>query len=252
MPAEVLLLAKATPTLPKGAIIAVQPAGWIWGAEEGLPNFAQLTIADTTAAQVRQYLQPWRRWVQITVESKVGNTVTLKLSNQDVIRTSDGEGGFPRALVEQRINDWNGTVTEDIDGEVVFTVSSFGIVTSDAFWEKDVSAAVFVDQGVTAGVQRVSCDYSATPWAGKSNAVSQRITTRRGDVITNDGTTVVFEFDQDDIRHHFRDSMRDYEDLVSTRRYYLRSVAVDEIISAGGHMETDKATVIANIRDQAA
>jgi len=315
MPAEILLLAKATPTLPKGAIISVQPSGWIWGDDDGLPNFVQVTITDATKAEINRFLQRWSRAPLLTVESRVGSTVTLKLTNDGVVR-SDGKGGFARALnsldrawqpdkkyvlnaevlpiipngvqykattagqsgvdepvwplvgstvtdgslvwtgvelstIENRINEWNGTITDDsTPGESLFTVSSFGIVTSNLFWNANISSIIFTDLGLAGGIQQISADYSAT--AVSANVVSQRVITNRGEVISNDGSVIVFEFDTDDIKHYFHDSMQEFSGLIAKRRYRFRSVAVDAVIANGGHMNTDKATALANILDAAA
>ena len=103
---------------------------------------------------------------------------------------------------------------------------------------------------MTGGIQSVSADYSAT--SVSPNVASQRIISNRGEVISNNGSVIVFEFDTDDIKHYFRDSLQEFHGVIAKRRYRFRAVAVDAVIANGGHMDTDRATALANILDAAA
>lgn len=60
MAAELLIRLEVTPTIRKGAILAVKPGGWEWGTEEMSDRFVRITVTDADPEDLKQYLGDYR------------------------------------------------------------------------------------------------------------------------------------------------------------------------------------------------
>lgn len=243
MPSEFLVAAQGN---AKGQIVNVRPAGWQWGSEETLPKFVQVEVTDGWFADAREWIQAWRRHVDMAVLSNTDTDAVVQFS-ADLVRESDGAGKVSQVELQDLIDFWSMTVNNDGDNAVECSVNLFAAAISFGFWGIDLSVATFTNLGVVNGIQRLEMDYSETGWS--SNVVGAQIAKRRCEVVSNDGAVVRFGVPIIGLRDALIEDLRGYRRTISQRRYAMVESAIDSIIGAGGRVSVTEAQVNSNIID---
>lgn len=230
----------------------VFPDGHTWGAEEGLPKFIIVKVPGSTVAEVRAYISEWRRVLNFNIDSQSlpADSFVVTVSADASGVGASGEGRITRVMVENFLTNWNAVVTVASVNSVTFTTVIREAIASDGFWERNISAATFLETNYTqaGGIHRTQVDYPSSISAG---TVEELIKGRRGSIIShNTGTRrITFNIARVDVRREFEDSVKRKLDTgLVPRRWILPesflSGAVDGIIM------TTKAALDAAIHDQ--
>jgi len=247
MPAELLIRAD-TGAVPKGAIIAVKPGGWVWGSAETLPSFVQATISDATAREVQGYLGRWVSEPVLSVVGTSGETIRLKVEGSQV--AGDGTGQITKGDAQPHIDALNGSFVSDDGTGVAFDVTAFGVITSEAVLGVAVDQVTFTQTGFAGGVHTIEADYSAAGF--NPNRVTTHLQTAGAEVVNNDGAVATFRMDQEYARDAVLSAMEKLTKRISRFRYRFAESAVDTAIAAGGSVTVTKQQAQNNITDMAA
>jgi hypothetical protein len=226
-----------------------------WGSEERLPKFVVIKIPTATVAQVENYIQPWRRTVDYTLDSSDLVTDTHTITIRAVTGVSASlKGIITRAQVESFLTRWGATVQSVASNAVTFTIRIFTAICSTAFWSSDRAAlTTFVEQSYTqvGGIHRVQCDYSTLGISAE--AVVRLITERLGTIISHDEVAhvAVFEVARADVRTQFQaDVKRHLDGTVGRRQWRFNTATMDAAEAAGGELTLTIAQAQAALIDQ--
>ena len=135
--------------------------------------------------------------------------------------------------------------------EVVFDVTIYNALQSEAFYDIDMAGVVFselsYDQGT--GVHRVQANYAAL---NNNPTYVERWFMHQGmDVVCHTGKVSVFDATRGVVRGLFEENIRKLaRKMVERRRYYFGNAVVNNIITNGGTLETDQATVLSHLKDK--
>lgn len=248
MTVELLASAVDSPAMRKGGIAAVRPVGWVWGTREGLPNWVQATVTGVSFAEARDFMARWRRQVSVeVVESDLSvDRHRLRISASP-IRTSDGKGAITREQVEAFLAEWRAEVVSFGTNEVVCDVLVGEMAASRGFFNADVSGVTFSDAyDQPSGTHTITAQYSGF----SANVVSNKIIMLGGEVLSNDGSEVIYTVDRPTLRTRFiEDLERTFSGDVDRNRWYIAPAAVDQVVANGGHMQVTLAQLQSNLRD---
>ena len=254
-------------SMKKGYVVAILPDGHKYGVGEILPSFCIVKIPGETITQSeRDYLigQWWLMidWEIVTFKAaQDGYRIRVFGKFPSVTDQLVGAGKITRTKVETFLNNWNGTVYSESDNEVTFDIGTYAMATSNAFWDVDVSSISFSESyNRPSGTHRITADYSATAWT--STEVEVQILGRKGTIVSHDvqNKNIVFDIQgtgNPEIHSGNIALMQFQEDvkikvnkILYGRRCYIGSGAMNNIISAGGIITTDKTTVLGYVVDR--
>lgn len=248
MTVEVLASAVESSAIRKGGIVTVRPVSWAWGAKEALPDWIQVTVTGVSFATARDFMTRWRRQLSVeVVESDMSvDRHRLRLTASPT-RSSDGKGAITREQVESFLSEWRATVVQFGSNEVVCDVLVGEMAASDGFFDADVSGVTFSDSyDHASGVHTITAQYSGFA----ANVVSNKILMLGGEVLSNDGSEVVYSVDRPTLRTRFiEDLERTFSGDVDRNRWYIDPTAVDQVIASGGHTEVTLTQFQNNLRD---
>ena len=248
---QLLIMKDDRPPHYKGDIIEIRATGSPWVGLEP-DDFIMVEVPGLPVAAFDDKSDPWQQSLAFEVVSR---------DNMDVYRlrvysdnTNGMVGAVARDKVEAFISSWGGTIVSVGPNEVVFDLAVYDALTSNEFWEFDISGVVFEvqDYDSATGVFRISADYSGT--AINNTTYVERRAMRQGvTVVSHADKVLIFEATSSEIVDRIRDFIRNKaETRNARRRYYFSEAVVDHIVSLGGTITTDVATVESYIKDKMA
>ncbi len=245
----------------KGYPVNVCPDNHPWGNEERLPRFVVLKIPDATVSEVKHFIQEWQRQVDWSVVSQnlPQDRFRLNIFTTNPAATDQGVGAgkLTRAMVENYITSWNGSVVSIADNSVVFDVGIYEASISQGFWDVNLTGVVFseISYVQSTGIHTVQANYSANiNW--KAVEVSRRIlekdiTGTGVSIISNSGGIVRFTITRAVVSDIFkRDIKQKLERTFYRRQYYFLPSLIDSVISIGGVQTSNKATVLSVLHNR--
>lgn len=235
----------------KGALIVVRPSAWDWGAKEWLPDFVRVTVTGVTYKQAAAHLQGWNRqteWVVVSQDA-VTDTFSLKLSNSAI--AADGRGGFVAGEVDALLLPWGAEDLSVVSGEALFTLNIFKALTSNGFWDQDVSAVTFAEDAydVITGQHIIT---ATIPASVPLNSAINAILNRGGDVIASDLTarTIKYQMDRTDLSAVLKQFIqRKTLKAVARTRFFISEANVDTIIAGGGETTVTRTQFLNALQD---
>lgn len=251
--AEFLVLAVTKVTLPdpdedranahkKGDIVVVADNNHSWGSLETLPNFVKVKCAEALLADYNHNGFPWFLVIDYEVLSHDTATDIYNIRAFSVVPGAANEAGLTREMIENHLTAWNASIISVTANEVVFDLFIWPAITSNRFWDKDVSQIIFTQltYDEPTNEHHVRADYSTNGW--NQSKVEIRIIELGGyDVVFNSPTEVEFRILGTSVRAEFkRDMTEALSKLFKRRRYGFSEAHVDQAISSGGIMTVTK------------
>jgi len=236
----------------RGDIIEVRASGSPFVGKE--PNdFVMVEVPDVPIADFDDKSHPWQRSLAFEV---VGRSVPLDGYRLRIYsdNTNSTAGAVTRSEVASFITSWGGTIFSHGPNEVVFDLTVHDALTSNEFWEFDISNVVFTEQSYDqgTGVHRIEADYSTTG-INNTTYVERRGMRQNATIVSHADKVIVYEATSanvaDDVREFIKHQARKRN---ARRRYYFGEAVVDALVAAGGTMTTDRATVENYIKDKLA
>lgn len=198
-------------------------------------------------------LKKWRQVINMGVlgHDPVTDTYTVQLSATSGVAAS-GRGGIFRDDVIQVLNNWNAANIMQDGHTVTFSLSLFGALTCEGYWDHDVSGVVFseLNYDQATGVHRIQIEYGAlAPTAIQNVAESKGL-----DIISHNNGILIVEGARSDIQGRFK---QDIEHAISGSvigfsRWRLSDSAVNLALNQGGVVSVTWAQLQSNLEDQAA
>jgi hypothetical protein len=246
---QLLIMKETKGAHEKGDIVEIRASGTPFGGKE--PNiFVLVKVPDVPMTAYRNYNRAWERQIGFEVVGSDASTDThrLKLSSELISGT---DGIVTHEEAESFIESWGGTVFSADTNEIVFDISIYDALVSTAFWEVDVSGAVFteVSYDQATGIHRISVDYSAL---GNNPTYVEGYVERLGlDIVSHENRVLVYDANRAVVRTAFQDDIKEkLKKQVRRRRYCVAPAVVDSIIANGGTITTDETTMLNYIQDK--
>jgi len=158
--------------------------------------------------------------------------------------------------VENFILNWGGNIHTFAQNEVIFNLGIFGIGTSNPFWGKDVSGAVFEQQDLNSERVRIRATLLSawTDTPEKRQKIQSRIENHGCTIANFDilGSRVTFDLPRSVAQKEFREQVRDdLENRILRRtRFRIDESEVDWVIAQGNEATITKAQFLARIKDK--
>jgi hypothetical protein len=146
-------------------------------------------------------------------------------------KSSTGEGGVSRGNVEAYLNMWSATVFSFGANEVTFDYGIYNMVTSDGFWELDVSNVVFdeLSYNKNTGIHRVAADYSGSQFPALK--VQRRVRQSGFEITSHADQVITFRCTGNQVNAVFkREAKEKFEKTVYRRRFYLPESVIDDAL----------------------
>lgn len=225
-----------------GDVVVVMDDGWTWGVEEVRPRsqggkFAIVQISGVTAAQVRQYIQMWRRTVSFSVVSSnlPQDRWRLQVSaDAGTFNAITNEAKVTQADVENYLGGWNATLIAVADNAVTFEATIFNAATSPSFWSLSpvtIASMSFTEQSYVqaTGTHTIALNYAASGFTDQQ--VATYIRTKGGTVISGGGGSGVFSITRTVVRNAFQNDLQGRIERVFRRRRYQLSASQLAVLS---------------------
>ena len=247
-----LAIAKDNTRLPteKGDIIGVRATGTPLPGPTSPHVIAE--VLDLPMDDFEQYKAKWERVVdfEVVASDPAQDGFRLRLYSTTA---NAGQAEITKDEAEGFIQSWGGTVHSWGTNEVIFDITIYDALVSQAFWDIDISSAVFselsYDQGT--GVHRIQADYSAM---GNNPTAVERYVRRMGlTIVSHSDRVLTYDADRTVVRAAFEKDMTDKaRKNIKRCRYYFGEGVVDTIVTNGGYMTTDENTMLSYIKDKVA
>lgn len=249
--AELLIMAADTgSTDPVGKwyganIVVAMEDGHQWGREEGPPVFYILKVPGVSKADVEEYLAEWRHDPTYTVMNSqlAQDAYRVKMSTTAV--SVSGKGAITLSQVRNFFERWNCSVVSSTANSVTFDVSIYGVLTSSAFWDADVSGITFseTEYNRTTGSHLIEVVTTAiTP-----EQIQQKCQERGVAYVAPRSflapRKVARAMMQDEIADRFRGIG------IARRRWYITAAGMAAIQAAGGILTVTPQQFVTNLRD---
>lgn len=252
---QLLILRSDKPPHFKGDIVEIRATGAPFSGAREMEAYVVVEVPDVPMTDYEQYSRKWELTVgyEIVNQNQGQDAFRLRMFATDV---NGSLGALTRENVETFINEWRGSVHSVAPNEVIFNITIYDALTSQAFWwidaDFDVSALQFAeivyDQGT--GIHRIAADYSAI---GNNPTFVERYVNRLGlTIISHSNKVLTYDADRSVVRRLFEEQLADkVKRQVARRRYHVTAAVVDAIVSQGGTVTTDEPTMLGYIRDKA-
>ena len=247
--AELLIKATDSP-VPDSAgkwyaarIVYVGEDGHQWGGREAPPDFYILKVPGISKADADQYLQEWRHGITYSVVNSQPALDGYRIKATSDAVNSQGKGTITLAQVEAFFTKWKATIQSSTADSVTFDISIFNALTSQGFWERDLTGITFTETqynqstgshlikvtGATSEQIQQQCQMRGVAYVAPSSFLATRAEARQ-----------MFE---EDIASAFREIM------VERRRWYISAAGMTALQNAGGILTVTPAQAIANLVD---
>jgi len=253
-----LLFAKnTTSTVSRGDCIEARATGAPITAKE-LAAFSIVNVPNPLK-DIQDYGQRWFFELDYSVLSSnpAQDRHTIRMSNPLANSTVDGITGKIRQRIENFLTNWNATSVAITQNQIDFDIDIYQAIISKRFWgdipTDKLAAVTFTElnyqQGT--GIHQIQADYSGT---GYNPTFVERQAMRQGvDVISNNGSVLVFDAPRSAVRAKFLDDVKyGSRDTVHKFRWYVGGGVMNNIDTAGGSIDTDLATLQSYMRDKVA
>jgi hypothetical protein len=249
--AEFLIMAEDT-AAPDSAgkwygaqFVVVAEDGHEWGGEEGPPVFFIVKVPGISKADAEEYIAEWRHNPTYAVVNSnlPQDGFRIKMTSDAV--SASGKGTITLSQVRSFFERWGATIQSSTSDSVTFDIRIYHAITSEAFWERDVS-----------GVQFAETEYNQSTGSHLVEVITPAVTEQqiqqvcqmqgvvysapRSFIATRAEVRTKF---QDEIASKFRDMM------IERRRWRISSVGMDALRNAGGIMTITPQQFVANITD---
>jgi hypothetical protein len=228
------------------------------------PKFCQLKITDDSDYEALKvvYNTGWKKlieWEFINHNYTVDGH-RLRVWMDSSVRSSSGLNSLTLEQVETWLNKWGAIVHDTAPNEVTFDVivyedqsgGPYGMIKSDAFWDRDVSLLSWDENSYDpgTGVHNFDVDYSVYMWG--QDKVEKRIVDVGGTIISSGGYITTFEISRAAIFAVFKENVKDAVEAkaYSRRRFLVPSQYVVAAITNGGTLEITKQQFLNNIYDR--
>ena len=246
---QLLIMKADAPPHYKGDIVEIRATGTPFGGKE-VAAFVVAEVHDVPMTDFIDYNKSWDLDLGFAVVAQDTSIdgYRLRLFSQLI---SGVMGIVSQADVDQFIQSWGGVVHSVDVNEVVFDVTIYNALVSAAFWEVDVSQVVFTELAydVATGIHRIQADYSAL--ANNPTYVERYVAGMGLSIVSHANKVLVYDADRAVVRDAFqRDIQQKAKKTIARRRYHVGSGVVDYIITQGGQVTTDRATLVSYIQDK--
>lgn len=249
--AEFLIKAEDSP-VPDSAgkwyaaqIVVVQEDGHEWGGKEGPPKFGIIKVPGVTKAAAEQYLEEWRHNTTINIVASDPATDSYRLRMISDRVSVSGKNGLVRASVEQFFTDWGATIVNFQSDRVTFDISVYAAITSERFWDADVSGVVFVETDYNQATGDHVIQVQESPFTAQQ---------MRSAVEKNGGTVLPpdsFVMNRSVARQKFSDDINEQLRNISyaRRRWYVTATGMSALNAAGGIITVTPQQFLNNVAD---
>lgn len=248
--AELIIKAQDAPVADSGGkwyaarIVAVVEDGHVYGSSEGPPDFFILKVPGISKQDAEAYLQEWRHNITYTVVNSQPAQDGYRIkATTDAVNTQ-GKGAVVKAQVQAFFNKWNCVIKSNTSNSITFDVSIFGALTSEGFWDANVSGLTFTEttynQSTGSHLIEVGPGPSDAQIQQKCAEKGVAYVTPRSFLATRKEARDMF---QEDIARLFRDIM------VERRRWYISAAGMTALQNAGGILTVTPAQAVANLVD---
>lgn len=247
-----LIIMKETRNAFKGDIIEVRASGTpLPGATS---PFVAVEIPTVPIAAWEQYNSPWHLEVgfEVVAQNVSIDGFRIRLYSET---TNGVMGAVTKDQAEAFINSWGGTVFSFGANEVVFDIKIYDALVSAAFWDEirdDLFPQIVFSElsyDSETGLHRIEADYSAL--SINPTAIERYLIRRHMTAVSHANRVLVFDGDRTLARTEFQNDLKEkLRRLVAKKRYRVSDAVVDYIVSQGGHLETDAATLLTYIKDK--
>ena len=228
----------------RGDIVLVMEDGHTWGSEENpvtgtkfyilkIPGLEKLTLVD--------YTKSWYRRIQYSVVASNNSQDRHRIKIEATeFNANTGEGKITKAMAENFLTSWGGTVQSFGDNYVTFDITILNAIKTNKFWHGHYYnlgvAEINYEQG--AGVHTIRVDYSGLPdmTPEKKENVKKWISARFNNLI-HDPDEYVFTGDihRSVVIDEFKSDIKWYlERPIVRRKFNFGTVVMNAIEAAGG------------------
>jgi hypothetical protein len=239
----------------KGDIADVREGDTPWSNPEGLPDFIQVEISDATRAQILSFRDEWNQnldWEVVNSDLAVdGHRLLLWTTN----RGTGGQGDVTREQAVNFLERWGAvnivTGTRGDAAAVRFDITVYTAATSEGFWGRGLSGFSFSQlsyvQGT--GVHDIRVTY---PAGADHSRVLTEVAERAQVLGSNAGArTVDYRVTRAGMLDAFKAAVKGaLQEMILRRRFAFTTVAVDQVIGAGGSATVTAAQAQANLVDK--
>lgn len=264
---ELLVLALDRPPLPDpvrdragrhqlGDIITVQPDGWTWGKQEGLPTFVRVRVpgVDPRGYGDRAGAWDYRFRFETVARDEARDGWRLKVGN--LTRKADGQASPVRDHLRQALDAWKATyVRTDEDGVVLdWTVGAGGV--SPGLWDTDPATLGLVLEEVAydpaTGVHTFRGDWTAAKDSALPFKLARRVLALGGGVVSTAAKEASFTLPRERVLAEFRQEIEQIQLVYRRHRYAFPTEDVDKAVQAGGLVTLTLSQVLSRLIDHQA
>jgi len=236
----------------KGDIVEIRATGTGFGGSEP-EAFVLAEVPELPMTDYEHYNGKWERIIdyEVVAQDKAQDGFRLRLFSTLV--DSHLQGIVTKEAVEQYINSWGGSVHSFDTNEVVFDIRIVDAMQSPAFWEIPADEIVFTEIAYDqeTGVHRIEIDYSARE--NSPTYVERYVRGKGATILSHANRVLTVDIPRSAVRQEFeRDIAEKARKLIARRRYHVSEAVVDYIVSQGGYIQTDEATMLTYIKDKVA
>jgi len=247
---QLLIMKSDKPPHYKGDVVETRATGMPFGGKEP-EAFILIEVPGLPMKEYRDKPLPFERLIDFDVVSwnRASDRFRLRLFSTNANSTA---GAITKEEIETFINSWGGTVSSFGPKEVVFDIKIYDALTSEAFFEIDLSATVFeeVSYNSVTGIHRISADYSAV---GTSPTYVETWVERLGmEIVSHTSRVLVYDADRSIVRSVFEsDLQQKAKKRLARRRWHIAEAVVDAIVAQGGMVTVGKSTLDMYLKDKA-
>ena len=249
--AEFLIKAQDAP-VPDGAgkwyaarIVYVGEDGHTWGGEEGPPKFYIIKVPGVSRDDALQYTQEWRHDTAMNIASSNLATDTHSIEITSSMVSATGQNAFTAAKVQTFFERWGATNIVVADALVTFDIAVFDAITSQGFWDVDVSGVVFSETDYDQGTGEHTVQIVSSPYSNA--AMASKVREKGGAVVPPDSFIMTRAVAREELTNDIRERIE--RALHARRRWYVKASGMAALQAAGGIMTVTPAQFVNNISD---
>ena len=227
------------------SIVVVREDGHEWGGAEGPPKFFIIKVPGISQADAEAYIAEWRHNPTYAVVNSnlPQDAFRIKMTSDAV--SASGKGAITLSQVRSFFEKWGATIQSSTSDSVTFDIKIYAAVTSEKFWDRDVS-----------GIQFQETEYNQTTGSHLVEVVTPAITDQQIQFVCQEqGVAYVaprsFIATRAEVRTKLQNEIASKfrEVMIERRRWRISATGMTALQNAGGIMTITPQQFVANITD---
>lgn len=218
------------------------------------PKFIQIVITDAAVGQVMAYCEVWMRAIdwEFVGHDYVQDGHRIRAFTRPELVSASGLNALTREQVESFLNLWNASVYSIARNEVVFDALVAQAMSSQGFWNRDVSLVQFTEKSYnsTSGVHEIEANYSGMAGVNPDNL--RELIAMRACTVTKDvPNKITYSCQRDTVFEAFKQDVKNRIDRPFARKkWYFTRDAIDLALANGGSLELTQQQALAYLHNR--